>query len=192
MMATLAFSLGVPMLGQGDELARTQQGNNNPWCQDSALSWLPWIASPASGDMLAFTRRVLALRRRYTVFRTSTFLPGQGAAGGAAHWLRASGGAMSEADWHDRARDPCAVLLDTEVQGAVEAGESPDLTTRIVLLMNGGEATVHQHLPPGPWRLMLDTTRPGIEGESMTGAVELQGFAVVLLEEQATYRSRAP
>lgn len=100
---------------------------------------------------------------------------------------------MSEADWHDRARHSIAVLLDTEVG---DAGD-PDLplatgTTRIALLLNGGEAPVHQQLPVGAWRLMLDTTRPGVEGDSVTGAVEVRGFSAVLLEEQATYRSREP
>jgi glycogen operon protein len=193
MMATLAFSLGVPMLGQGDEMAHTQQGNNNPWCQDSALSWLAWTASPAAEEMLAFTRRVLALRRRYSVFRTSAFLPGQEAIGGAAHWLRSSGGSMSEADWHDRARHSMAVLLDTAVQETAEPGKRPATgAARIALLLNGGDTAVHQQLPVGRWRLMLDTTRPGIEGESVTGAVEVRGFSAMLLEEQATYRSREP
>ena len=193
MMATLAFSLGVPMLGQGDEFARTQQGNNNPWCQDSALSWLPWIATPASGSMLAFTRRVLALRRRYTVFRTLEFLPGQEAVGGAAHWLRASGAAMADPDWHDRAQQSVAVLLDTGVQvlGESAVGSSTG-ARRIALVLNGGEAVEHQQLPAGRWRLMLDTARPGTEGESVTGAVEVRGLSVVLLEEEPTSRSRAP
>jgi len=63
---------------------------------------------------------------------------------------------------------------------------------RIALVLNGGEAVEHQQLPAGRWRLMLDTARPGTEGESVTGAVEVRGLSVVLLEEEPTSRSRAP
>jgi glycogen operon protein len=193
MMATLAFSLGVPMLSQGDEFARTQQGNNNPWCQDSALSWLPWLPSPESSSMLAFTRRVLALRRRYAVFRRSDFLPGHEAINATARWLSGSGAVMSEADWHDRARHSVAVLLDTEVEMVGESsGVAAAGTTRLVLVLNGGASTGQQQLPAGPWRLMLDTARPGIEGDSVTGAVEVRGHSLVLLEAEATSGRRAP
>ena len=143
--------------------------------------------------MLSFTRGVLALRRRYAVFRTGAFLPGQEAAGSAAHWIRVSGGVMTEADWHDRGRHSIAVLLETDVQQAGEPGAiTPIGATRIALLLNGGGAVVQQQLPVGRWRLMLDTARPGAESESLTGAVDVAGFSVVLLEQEATSRSLVP
>ncbi len=187
MMATLAFSLGVPMLNQGDELARTQQGNNNPWCQDSALTWLPWFPSPASDRTLTFTRRVLALRRRYRVFRRTEFLPGHDTVEGVAHWLGGDGAVMTEAEWHDGARHALAVLLPTEVEG-----ETGARATQVMLVLNNGTGAMRQRLPAGQWTLMLDTARPGIEGHSVAGAVEVRALSLVLLEADATSRSPAP
>jgi isoamylase len=187
MMATLALSLGVPMLSQGDECGRTQQGNNNAWNQDSALSWMSWVASPASERMLAFTRRVLALRRRYPVFRRLEFLPDHESAGAVAHWLNQSGAVMTQESWDDRARRDLAVLLQTAV-----AGSPGETGVRLLLALNGGSLAVRQHLPAGEWRLMLDTTRPGAEGESVTGAVNVAAGGLVLLEARATSTRPAP
>jgi len=187
MMATLFLSLGVPMLNQGDEFGRTQQGNNNAWNQDSALSWQPWVASPLSGRMLAFTRQVLALRRRYQVFRRLEFLPDHEAEGAVAHWLHQSGAVMSPAHWDDRERHVLAVLLHSGVDGAGDPAG-----VRLLLAVNGGSLGVRQQLPAGAWRLLLDTSRPGSEGESVAGTVSVAGGALVLLESDATSTPRAP
>jgi isoamylase len=187
MMATLALSLGVPMLNQGDEHGRTQQGNNNPWNQDTPLSWLPWTTSPASDRMLAFTRRVMAVRRRYPVFRRLEFLPDHESADAVAHWLDRSGAVMTEACWDDRGRHSLAVLLQTS---ADDAGGVRGV--RLLLALNGGALTVRQHLPAGWWRLVLDTSRPGVENESTAGAVNVAGGGLVLLEADATSTPRAP
>jgi glycogen operon protein len=184
MMATLALSLGVPMLNQGDESGRTQQGNNNPWNQDSALSWLSWIASPASVQMLAFTRHVFALRRRHAVFRRLEFLPSGESPGAIAHWLDSAGAVMTDQQWHDEGRHLLAVLLLATQNG----GEGP----RLLLALNGGEQAADQRLPPGAWTMILDTSRPGIEGESMAGAISVAAVSLVLLEGATTWRSQEP
>jgi pullulanase/glycogen debranching enzyme len=190
LMATLAFSLGVPMLNQGDEFARTQQGNNNPWNQDSALTWLSWLPSPPAGRMLAFTRHLLEVRRRYTVFRRPEFLPGHESSGAIAHWLGSSGAIMTEADWQDRSHQLLGVLLHTDVQGTGEAGRAAG-GARLMLVLNGGSSAGQQHLPAGRWRVVLDTAHPGAE-RTVTGAMEMPGHSLVLLEARVTSRSRAP
>ena len=187
LMATLVLSLGVPMLNQGDEVGRTQQGNNNPWNQDNASSWLPWISSPASELMLSFTRRLLALRRRYRVFRRLEFLPEHESTGAVAHWLDRSAAVMTEACWNDRGRNALAVLLQTGVEGARDGDD-----VRLLLALNGGALGAQQQLPEGAWRLVLDTTHPGSEGDSMAGAVNVPGGGLLLLESVATSRPRAP
>jgi glycogen operon protein len=192
LLATLACSLGVPMINQGDEFGHTQQGNNNPWCQDSALTWLPWMSSPASERVLAFTRRVLALRRRYTVFQSPEFLPDHAGAGAVAHWLRSAGTGMTEADWHDRTRHSLAVVLRTDV--VVGEGTDEAVTRRgrrLLLVLNGGAEHQKQVLPAGHWRLVLDTARPDAEG-SVAGAVQLAGHSLALWEDDATSRFPAP
>ena len=95
LLATLAFSQGVPMLSHGDELGRTQRGNNNAYCHDSPLSWVDWEPDAAGRELLAFTRRVFALRREHPVLRRQGFFTGQPVAGGLAKdlsWLRPDGG----------------------------------------------------------------------------------------------------
>jgi glycogen operon protein len=180
MMATLALSLGVPMLSQGDESGRTQQGNNNPWNQDSALSWVPWVTSPASMEMLAFTRRVFELRRQHAVFRRLDFLPGAESRYAVAHWLDGTGTVMAEPQWQDEERHLLAVML-AEREG-----------TALLLVLNGGEQPADQRLPSGDWTVLLDTSRPGIEGQSIAGAMSVDGVTLVLLEGTATSRRRAP
>jgi glycogen operon protein len=99
LIATLAFALGVPMLSHGDELSRTQAGNNNAYCQDNALTWLDWSLDDERAAFLDFVRRAFALRRQNPVFARSQFLDG-GAAGDVV-WLRPDGLSFAAEDWRD-------------------------------------------------------------------------------------------
>jgi glycogen operon protein len=100
-LATLFLSQGVPMLSHGDELGRTQQGNNNGYCQDNELSWIDW--SHLDVDMLAFTRRVSELRREHPVFRRRRFFDGRPTRRGDRlpdiSWFQPDGTQMTEEDW---------------------------------------------------------------------------------------------
>ena len=98
-LATLLLSQGVPMLLGGDELGRTQGGNNNAWCQDNEISWFDWAA--ADGELLEFARRVIALRREHPVFRRTSFLTGNAGESGLpdAWWFRPDGRRMTQRDW---------------------------------------------------------------------------------------------
>ena len=94
LLATLAFSQGVPMLGAGDELGRTQRGNNNAYCQDNEISWVHWDLDARGEELLAFTREVFALRRRHPVLRRRSFFRGAPVAGDGTKdvtWLRPDG-----------------------------------------------------------------------------------------------------
>src|SRR6201987_2128563 len=73
-MATLFLSQGVPMLMAGDEFLRTQQGNNNAWCQDNAISWVDWGLLKQNADFHRFAREAIALRRRHPLLRRRRFL----------------------------------------------------------------------------------------------------------------------
>ena len=108
MLATLLLSFGVPMLLGGDEVGRTQRGNNNAYCQDNELTWFEWAAGDAG--LLAFTRRLLAFRRDHPVFRRKRFLAGKGAA--ELEWFTPSGTAMTGADWGDPDARALALYLD--------------------------------------------------------------------------------
>ncbi|GAB6089635.1 glycogen debranching protein GlgX [Spirochaeta dissipatitropha] len=106
MMATLLLSQGVPMITAGDEIVRTQGGNNNPYCQDNEISWFPWgnIDSRAM-SFLDFTSALIKLRKDHIVLRRSRFFLGQKIPGAAAEdicWLRPEGTEMQEEDWHQQ------------------------------------------------------------------------------------------
>jgi isoamylase len=100
LLTSLFLSHGVPMLLAGDELGRTQRGNNNAYCQDNEISWLDWQLDDERRELLAFTRRLLALRRAHPELRRPAFLRGTHAVGpGALAWYHADGSALREEDW---------------------------------------------------------------------------------------------
>ncbi len=104
LLATLLLSQGVPMLQAGDEFARTQQGNNNAYCQDNAISWIDWTRATDYAPLTDFVCALIALRRRSQGLRRDTFLKGARQADREhkdVSWRHASGGELTAADWHD-------------------------------------------------------------------------------------------
>ena len=185
LLATLAFSLGIPLLNHGDEFGRTQLGNNNPWCQDNALTWLPWLGTPEPAAMHVFTSQVFALRRRYGVFRRTAFLHLGDEHGIEARtrWLRADGGEMTTDDWEDPAPGLLAVALRT--------GMSDGATGWVLLALNGSDADTTLVLPePGPWTPVLDTARWPLVG--VPGAETVVPARSVVLLEAGDATSRGP
>ncbi len=103
-LATLLLSQGTPMLLGGDEFGRSQRGNNNVWCQDNELSWFDWNFDQQGEDLLAFTRRLIQLRRQHPVFRRRQFLSGQDVEGSGlpdVWWFRTDGRKMASRDWEE-------------------------------------------------------------------------------------------
>jgi isoamylase len=107
-LATLLLSFGVPLLLGGDEIGRTQQGNNNAYCQDNEISWFDWAA--ADTELLAFAQRIIAFRRAHPVFRRRRFLAGTEAA--ELRWFTPAGSEMTQADWSDGSALAVALYLD--------------------------------------------------------------------------------
>jgi isoamylase len=108
MLATLLLSFGVPMMLGGDEMGRTQAGNNNAYCQDNEITWLDW-SKPDTG-LLEFTKRLIALRKAHPVFRRRRFLAGAEAAG--LLWFTPAGSFMTTPDWSDPSALAIALYLD--------------------------------------------------------------------------------
>ena len=108
MIATQLLSFGVPLLLGGDERGRTQQGNNNAYCQDNEITWFDW--SSADAELLAFTRRLIAFRKQHPVFRRRRFLAGKEAS--ELGWFTFAGTPMTAADWADPSALSLAVYLD--------------------------------------------------------------------------------
>jgi isoamylase len=167
-IATLAFSQGVPLLCHGDELGRTQGGNNNAYCQDSELTWVDWDLGTAQRATLEFTRRVLHIRAANSVLHRRTFFKGQPIPGFGAKdltWLRPDGQEMTDADW----RDARGALIGMLVHG--RAADELDERGRLVgghtmlLIMNAGPRRRDFTLPSlglaGVWHEVLSTARDG-------------------------------
>jgi isoamylase len=162
MLATLLLSQGTPMLLGGDEFGRTQQGNNNAYCQDSDISWFDWTMGEAAQKQLAFTKRLIQLRRDYPILRRSRFLTGE-------HdsqldirdvtWISAGGGEMTPEEWNTGWIRCFGAMLDGRCRKTAVARHGED--DSVLIIMNASEGEVDFKLPhtsAGPqWTLLLDT-----------------------------------
>jgi glycogen operon protein len=160
-LTTLLLSFGVPLILGGDELGRTQGGNNNAYCQDNPISWFDW--STVDADMLAFTKRVIAFRRAHPVFRRRRFLAG--AESSQLGWFTPSGAAMTEADWADPNARSIGVYLDGADDPDRADDGSPMLDDDFLVLVNAWweplDFVIPSTRPQQRWRTEFDTFDPG-------------------------------
>jgi isoamylase len=121
-VATLLLSQGVPMLLGGDEIGRSQGGNNNAWCQDNEISWFDWDSRDE--ELLAFTRRMIELRRAHPVFRRTRFFEGKGEHLPDVWWMRPDGRRMTRRDWDNTQSRAIGVFLNgDELRSETRQGE---------------------------------------------------------------------
>ena len=164
LLATLLLSQGVPMLLAGDELGRTQSGNNNAYCQDNTLSWVDWSMSSLDDEMLEFVTRVIHLRRRHPVFHRRNFFQGRPIRGSGIkdiHWIKADGHEMSDLEWsHDFARS-LGVYLSGEALGEVDERGRAIHDDNFIILFNAHHERIDFTLPilceGCRWEVLLDT-----------------------------------
>jgi isoamylase len=187
LLATLAFSQGVPMLAHGDELGRTQRGNNNAYCQDNEITWIDWELDEHDRALLEFTRRVFALRREQPVFRRRRCFAGNPVTGEGPKdvaWIRPEGGEFQAADWADPKARVLGMLIPGHASDEVDERGRPNRGDTLLLLVNGGARSRHFQLPapgePGVWRSVVDTARPGSRKPS-SGGVNLVAHSLMLL-----------
>jgi glycogen operon protein len=168
-LATLMLSQGVSMLLGGDEMGRTQGGNNNAYCQDGEISWVDWDLSPADRDLLAFTRDVLEIVRSNAVLRRRTFLTGRPIEDGGAKdlsWLHPDGREMNDDDWGDAEGHLLGMLLHGRATDEVDERGRPIFGKTILVLLNGGTRSRSFALPKvgedgGVWSLLINTAQLG-------------------------------
>ncbi|WP_240675536.1 glycogen debranching protein GlgX [Cellulomonas endophytica] len=158
LLATLLLSAGTPMLTAGDEMGRSQGGNNNAYCQDNAISWVRWDRSPWREDLLATARELAALRRRHPSLRTDRFYTGRPRTEGGPPdlaWFDAAGAPMDHARWHSAELRTLQMLRTAPPPpDAAPGGDST------LLVVNGALRAVPLTLPPAPrgtWRLVWDS-----------------------------------
>jgi glycogen operon protein len=166
-LTTLFTAQGVPMLLGGDELGRTQKGNNNAYCQDNDLSWVNW--SEIDQPLLDFTRWIIAFRREHPVFRRRRFFQGRPIRGTLdIGWFKPDGKSMTDEDWDvGYARSLGVFLNGRAIQGHDEQGR-PITDDSFILLFNAHTEGVRWSIPPeyaAGWRLILDTRRRHVERE---------------------------
>ena len=168
LLASLAFSQGVPMLSHGDELSRTQQGNNNGYCQDNELTWLDWRLDGSQLRFLDFVREAFRMRRENPAFRRRRFFAGDPVADHGTKdvsWIRPDGREMTVAEWHDPKNRVLGMLVHGDASDEVDERGRPNRGDTLLLLVNGGNRGCPFTLPtlpePGVWHEVLSTTRPG-------------------------------
>ncbi|MFC6061291.1 glycogen debranching protein GlgX [Streptomyces ochraceiscleroticus] len=194
LLTTLLLSTGVPMLVAGDELGRTQQGNNNGYCQDNELGWLDWSLAddPEWRPLTELVTRLITLRRAHPVLRRRAFFSGrpQGPNGlRDLAWFTPAGTEMTDADWYAHAAGLSMFLSGTDIPQRDERG-LPVTDDSFLVVLHAGEAPGRFTLPGAPWartyELLVDTAREDQEAAPGTayeaGAeVEMPGRAVWLL-----------
>jgi isoamylase len=167
-LTTLVLSQGTPMLLGGDEMGRTQGGNNNAWCQDNEISWFDWEVDESGERLLDFTRRLIAMRHEHPVFRRRQFLHGTEEEGSGlpdAWWFRPDGRRMTKRDW-ESAHVVGMFLNGEEIAAPDEHGERV-VDDSFLLLFNGSHDEIEFKLPATRfgrrWTVVLRTDDPDAE-----------------------------
>ena len=196
-LVTLFLSQGVPMLLAGDEMGRTQRGNNNAYCQDNELSWVDWGLAAAERDLLQFTQTLADLRRDHPVFRRRRFFRGHPQATdeetGDLIWLTPAGEEMTQDDWGASDAKSLGVFLNGEAISEPDPRGETITDAKFLLLFNAHSQPRTFTLPEASlalgWQVVIDTAErdlalvpsPPVPSLAPKSEVEVRGRAVVVL-----------
>jgi len=187
-LATLLLSQGVPMISHGDELGRTQRGNNNAYCQDNDITWVNWELSDDQKALWDFTRELVQLRLTEPVLRRRKYFQGRSIRGFAdVTWLAPDGREMTDENWaSDSVRSIGMLLSGTGIEEVDEHGE-PIVGNTLLLLLNADHESLSFTLPPldptRHWQRVFDTIDPRLPSSQFRGgSYALQGRSVALLK----------
>ena len=163
LLSTLLLSFGLPLLLGGDEIGRTQGGNNNAYCQDDETSWFDWAA--ADGDLRGYVQRLLSLRRAHPVFRRQRFLTGADAA--ELGWYSSDGAPVTDKQWADPTMHAMGIYLDGTDAPDSGADGAPLLDDDFLILVNAWWQPVTFTIPPvresaQTWFIELDSYDPAV------------------------------
>jgi isoamylase len=180
-LATLLLSAGVPLLLGGDELGRTQRGNNNAYCQDNEITWFDWTA--VDHELSEFTTELIALRRRHPAFRRRRYHTGKAASD--LRWFTPSGAEMTAGDWSN----PSARSVGLFIDGATDPDVSPDGTPMVdddfLILVNAWweplTFAVPVKLPAGRWDVVCNTFDPARKG-AVAQELTVEPRSIVVLQ----------
>jgi isoamylase len=202
LLATLLLSQGVPMLLAGDEMGRTQRGNNNAYCQDNEISWVDWKLDDRRRSLLAFTRRLIQFRLQHPSLQRPRFLVGDFVWESETKdlaWLRPDGQEMDGQDWQKSGISCLGLMLGGDALTMVDQSGKQLVDDGILVLMNAHHEAVKFQLPAGgDWLLAMDTgDSEAAEGGGYRGEYYLAGRAMVVFrrpldEEAARIAATAP
>ncbi|MEU6147902.1 glycogen debranching protein GlgX [Streptomyces sp. NPDC047081] len=190
LLATLFLSQGIPMLGHGDELGRTQRGNNNAYCQDNEVSWIDWRLTDEQRDLTDFTRYVIALRAAHPVLRRRRFFRGETATHADQPlpdlvWLAPDAQEMTEEDWQRPDAHSVAVFLNGDAIAEPDPQGRPVVDDSFLLLLNSYWEPVEFQLPDPEygerWTPLINTAEP----QGPPDETEHKANTVILVERRA-------
>ncbi len=198
MLATLLLSQGTPMLLAGDEFARSQNGNNNAYCQDNAIGWIDWDGMGDDGAaMIDFVRKLVALRQSHPLLRRGRFLTGAVSGGVEVKdvtWLTPAGIEKTTAQWQDPIARCLGMLLDGRAQATGVRRTPSDAT--LLLIVNAHHGVVPFRLPDtaggSQWLRLLDTVEPDrltVSMERSGDDIAVAGRSLLLFERMPDRRS---
>jgi isoamylase len=189
LLATLLLSQGVPMLSGGDEIGRTQRGNNNAYCQDNELSWTSWDLTPAQRDLLEFTSRLIRIRHEQPVLRRRRFFRGRAARGADVKdiaWLDPNGSEMTDESWNAGFVRCLGVRLEGDAIDEVDERGRPILGDTLLVLLNAHhdriDFTLPDETPDDRWERLMDTIDGAAAPDRFAGSdvYPLSGRSVAL------------
>jgi isoamylase len=194
-LATLLLSQGVPMLVAGDEMGRSQGGNNNAYCQDNEVSWVNWNLDPEDKHLMAFVRRLINLRKEHPVFSRRNFFKGREIRGAAAKdivWLTPEGQEMTDEEWNTAFARCLGVYFGGDALNECDRRGRPLVDDSFLLLVNAYHEPIDFTLPAvhdiGGWQVVLDTyLDEGLKAQGRYAAGKvypLQGRSLVLLVQE--------
>jgi glycogen operon protein len=191
LLATLLLAQGVPMLLGGDEIGRTQRGNNNAYCQDSELSWVDWRLDDRRRALLSFTQRLIALRRRHPILQQRRFFVGDFIWESQAKdlaWLRPDGNEMTPDDWQKPWISSLAFALGGDAIPMIDEKGERLVDDGLLVLMNPHHEPIDFKLPAeeegGGWLLEIDTNEPDKPRDTpCAGDYEVAARALVVLRQ---------
>jgi glycogen operon protein len=197
-LAILLLAQGVPMICGGDEIGRTQRGNNNAYCQDNDISWYDWKLDRAQRDLLAFTRSLIAFRKSHPVLRRRRFFQGRRIRGSEVKdisWFRPDGKEMTDEDWNAGYAKSLALRLAGDAIAERDEKGRPIVDDTLLILLNAHHEPLSFTLPAHKrgvrWQPVLDTAASGASLKHVTTLkggvrydVEARSLVVLRLQEK--------
>lgn len=190
LLATLLLSQGVPMINGGDEIGRTQNGNNNAYAQDNEISWYDWNLDDNQRSLLDFTRRIIAFRRAHPTLHRRHFFQGREIKGTDVKdvmWFGPSGDEMTEEEWQAPDTRAVAIRLDGREIGESDAFGTPLLDDHLVIILNASPDTVRFCVPEtlrtGDWRVRFDTCHTLPPDIGSRSEIDVAGRSLIVLSQ---------